>query len=168
MVGPGRFGVAALGIALFFAPARGSATITAPALAVTGVQSTSGERGTVIRVEGEFPFGDIVQTAYGLQIFLRETDEGRSFLCFALDRGVFRGESDAVAGGLDAETVWEMMEAAEPSTSGRVLHIGPSAIELWIAPDFDFERAEVGFFVLYHEEPIISNFVPFWLEGDLP
>lgn len=158
------WGVRALLALLLVAAWPGPASIaspTAPALELSRADATRGRVGVLVRVEGVFPDADLLQQAYELQLFVRETTSGTRFVCVSLPNGVLVGEADALANGLDEESVWEMMEAARPSAEGRVLLLAPGRIEALLPPSFPSGPAEATLFVIYQGDPVFSNPVRF-------
>jgi hypothetical protein len=141
--------------------ADATATLTAPALFLRSVDATTADAGTLVRLEGSFPFGDIVQEPYDLQVFVRKVGPEGRFLWFPIRGTPLRGETPAVAGGLDEGSVWAMMLWAVPSESGRLLHVSEGRIEVQLPRSFGAGPAEAQLFVLYRGTPIFSNSLRF-------
>jgi hypothetical protein len=137
------------------------ASPTAPALALSRADATRGQVGVLVRVEGVFPDADLLQQPYEMQLSVREVARGTRFVCFALSRGVFAGETDAIANGLDEDSVWDMMAAARPIDDGRILQLAPGRIEVLLPASFPSGPAEATLFVIYQGAPVFSNPVLF-------
>ena len=134
-----------------------------PALHISAVDSQSGSKHRLIRLTGTFPYDDLIQQPYPLQVFVREA-EGEKYVCFSVPWGTMMGKHEAFQDGLQVEDVPLIAANAKPDDGGRILHVGPRLIRVQLPKDFPAGPAEATLFVMYRDEPIFSNTVPFEIE----
>jgi hypothetical protein len=141
--------------------AAAPAAITAPALELIRVQAARTGAGVLVRLDGTFPEGDLVQQSLEIQILLRETRTGDYFVRIDLPTGGYEGESDALRDGLDAGDVAAVIAASVPSAAARLLVLAPGRIEVLLPSSFPAGAAEAQLFLIYRGEPLLSNPVGF-------
>lgn len=133
------------------------ATPTSPVLAVGSAKAFRGETGILLEVRGDFPYVDLVQHPYPLQVFVRERTSGTRYVLFSLPDGAGEGDTPVVIGGIDQNNVWEAMWAAQPTAAARLLLLAPDRLEVLLPPSFPDGPAEVQLFVIYQGQPVFSN-----------
>lgn len=153
-------------IALLFiastASFRADATATSPALAIESVEvDYTKEDGVFLRLDGVFPFEDMIDLAYPLQLFVRSKE---TFLCFSVRQGPMGGELKELKdakNGLTDEIVDLIGLFAQPDSEAQILSVSPRRMEVMLSPHFPSGDAEAQLFVLYRGAPIYSNAVQF-------
>lgn len=156
----------ALGLALVGALVLGSearATLTFPALAIEEVTATPGAKGMLVRINGTFPFEDMVQLPYPLQVFIHQ---GERFVCYQLPWGVLAGKDEIFEDGLSEEAVARIAQVAKPDKHAKVVQVSDSQIRVQLPDDFPEGTAEVQLFVMYEGAPIFSNAMVVELEDE--
>jgi hypothetical protein len=144
--------------------ARG--TPTSPALLLTDAETEAGESGTLLRVQGSYPYSDLIHQPYPLQLFVREVQNGTRYVCFSVPWGVMEGESTVFADGLDEAAVAQIGSLSTPSPDGRIVNVSPKHISVHLPADFPPGPAEAQLFVMYQGRPVFSNPLRFVVEGD--
>jgi hypothetical protein len=144
--------------------ARG--TPTSPALLLTDAETEEGESGTMLRVQGSYPYSDLIHQPYPLQLFVREVQNGTRFVCFSVPWGVMEGESAIFADGLDEAEVEQISTLSTPSPDGRIVKVSPQYISVHLPADFPPGPAEAQLFVMYQGLPVFSNPLRFVIEGE--
>lgn len=155
--------VAVVGL-LALAASAAHGTLTSPELVLSRVDSESGAKGTLVRVEGVFPFDDLVQQAYPLQLFIRSLERPDRFVCFSVPWGVMEGGEKAFEDGLDEDETPLIGRAGAPSKDGRILQVSPRHMRVRLPEKFPSGLAEAQLFVMYNGAPVFSNVYPFEIE----
>lgn len=159
-----RLAAALLAVSILgsMAPSRTAATATAPALAIRSVEvDFTKEDGVLLQVEGVFPFEDLIDLPYPLQLFVRVKED---FLCFSVRWGPMGGrlkELKDLKTGLTDEAVDLIGLFAEPDSEAAIMNVGPRRMEVLLPPHFPTGDAEAQLFVMYRGAPIYSNAVEF-------
>jgi len=152
--------VAVVGL-LVWAASAAHGTLTSPELVLSRVDSEAGAKGTLVRVEGVFPFDDLVQQAYPLQLFIRSLERPKRFVCFSVPWGVMEGEDEAFEDGLDEDETPLIGLAGAASQDARILQISPRHMRVRLPEKFPDGAAEAQLFVMYNGSPVFSNVYPF-------
>lgn len=154
-------------ISLSVASVQASATATAPALEIRSVEvDYTKEDGVFVRVDGVFPFEDLIDLPYPLQLFVRVKEQ---FLCFSVRWGPMGGELNELKGlknGLTDEVVDLIGIFAQPDSEAAILNVGPRRMEVLLPPRFPTGDGEAQLFVMYRGAPIYSNAVKFKIDRE--
>jgi hypothetical protein len=159
----GRRGAALLLGASLALAAAAAATPTDPTLALTGATAAAGAAGTaarMLRIEGSFQADDLVQLAYPLQLLVRETTTGTTYVRYDLSSGAVTGSSAALADGLQAGEVNALLGQGTAEPAARVLFLGLGRLDVALPPSFPGGPAEALLFVVDEGETILSNPIP--------
>lgn len=140
------------------------ATITAPSLVVRSAVARFDPDGAILRVEGAFPFAELIQRDYPLQLFVREAGKGTRFVFFSVKWGTRVGDDPIVNKGLDSELAHHVLHLATLTDEARFLSIQPGVIEVQLPPDFPTGIAEAQLNVFYEGLVIFSNPMPFLID----
>ncbi len=141
-----------------------SATITKPTLLIEAATAFSDSDGVIVRVEGTFPYAELIQRGYPMQIFVREGGKGTRFVCLSPSWGLRGGDHPLVKDGLDSKIAWQLRSITNPIDDAHFVSVNPGVIEVQIPADFPTGIAEVQFFVLYKGAIVFSNPMPFVIE----
>lgn len=163
---PGSLGsrLAPLALALLcLLPIGARGTLTSPTLLITSVDSEASVKRTLVRLEGRFPYSDMVQQPYAMNLFIRELEKGEEFVCYAM-WNVFVGKDKMLEDGLDRDDAFALEGIVEPAESGHMLHIGPRHIHVELPEGFKAGPAEAVLWVWYEGEPVFSNAFEFEIE----
>ena len=139
---------------------------TAPPLVIEKAEATRGTTFTWLRLEGTFPSGDLVQQAYPLEILVREVGGTDGFVWFTPPQPARSGH--AFFTGFAPEWIAAVGLAASADAGARVLHFGPSSLELQLGPGFAASEGEAVFVVHYDGVPVFSNPMQFVIEEAAP
>jgi len=142
-----------------------SSTGTDPFLALTGVSVEVGATARVVRLEGDFLTDDLVQLAYPIQILIRETALGASYVRYDTSLGAFTGVAPELLDGLAPEEASALLSQGSPSPDAKIVFLGSGRIELLLPASFPAGGAEVQLFVLETGQVILSNPLPFSVSG---
>jgi len=142
-----------------------SGTGTDPALALTGVSVEVGATACVVRLEGDFLEDDLVQLAYPLQILIRETALGASYVRYDTSLGAFTDVAPELLDGLAPEEALALLGKGSPSPDATIVFLGSGRIELLLPASFPAGGAEVQLFVVDTGQVILSNPLPFSVSG---
>jgi hypothetical protein len=156
-----------LGAGLALAAAA-AATPTDPTLALTAAAAAAGAQGTAVRtlrIEGSFQADDLVQLAWPLQLLVRETTSGTSYVRYDLAGGAVTGTSAALADGLQAGEVPTLLQQGTPAPSARVLFLGLGRLDVALPSGFPGGPAEASLFVVDEGQTILSNAIPLAVEA---
>ena len=151
LLGPVAVGPVAVGVA--------AASQTDPYLALTAgsVQSAAGVR--VIRLEGSFHAGDLIQLEYPLQVLVREKS-GASYVRYDLaDDAVWVGSEPMLTNGLEPYEAEALLSNGSPGVGGRLLLLAEDRMELQLPDSFPSGPAEALLYVMYEGLPVLSNAV---------
>ncbi len=161
---------AGAGLVLLIAGAHPAASVqTQPALALSAVSAAATATATWVRIEGYFPGEDVVQLPLSVHVLVRETTAGTGYVRYDLASGLaFTATERALADGLDAGDVADLLTAGELEPDARVLHLAPGSVELLLPPDVPSGPAEVQLFWLDGGTPVLSNPLAFDVPGDAP
>jgi hypothetical protein len=145
------------------------ATLTAPTLRLAAVEAESGGTGgAMLRVTGDFPYDDLVQGEYPLQLFIRQMGDGTRFICFSFRWGPMEGDHPSVEKGLTPKEALALGEIARPSEDARFLELAPGRMDVQLPADWPAGEAEAQLFVVYVGTPLFSNPIPFVVEEASP
>ena len=152
----GRLVAFALAAAIATSPAAASGT--APPLAIQSAEvAYTKEDGVLLRVKGTFPYADLIDLPYPMQLFVHKKEH---FLCFSVPWGPMGGELKELRDlkeGLTSEVVDLIGILAQPDSEAAVLSVGPRRIEVLLPPDFPTGDIDVQIFVMYLGAPLFSN-----------
>jgi hypothetical protein len=137
-----------------------AATPTDPTLALTTASAATGTLTRTLRVEGAFQAEDLVQLAYPIQLLVRETTTGTSYVRYDLSGGAVTGTSAALADGLQAGEAEALLTQGTSAPSARVLFLGLGRLDVTLPTGFSSGPAEAVLFVLDAGEVILSNPMP--------
>jgi len=157
-----RLALAAATASMLAVAANG--TLTAPELVLSRVDSQSGAKGVLVRVEGVFPFEDLVQQPYPLQLFIRSLEKPKRYVCFSVLWGVMEGDDEIFEDGLDEDETDLVGPLGKRSKEGRFLQVSPNHMRVRLPGGFPSGLAEAQLFVIYQGSPIFSNLFPFEIE----
>lgn len=136
------------------------AAITAPALEVVEVQARRVASGVLVRIDGSFPEGDLIQQRLEIQVLLWTPATG-AFARFDLPVGAFEGTTAVLTNDFLAEEIETLVAASSPSPRPRLLLLAPGRLELLLPASFAAGEARVQLYLVYRGEPILSNPVQF-------
>jgi len=160
-----RIAVLAAAFILLAWPA--ASTPTDPTLAIAEAASHGDGGPRLLRIDGSFQALDLVQLAWPLQILVRETTAGTSYVRYDLVTGPLTGNAPGLADGLDPADVPGLLASGSPSPDGAVVFLGLTRLEVLLPTAFPAGPAEVQLFVVDEGEAVLSNPVPV-LVGDAP
>lgn len=146
---------------------QATASGTSPPLAIQSVEvDYTKEDGTLVRVDGTFPFEDLIDLPYPLQLLVRKKEK---FLCFSVPWGPMGGELEELKDlkdGLTSEVVDLIGIFAQPDSEAKIVSVGPKRMEVLLPPDFPTGDAKAQIFVMYLGAPLFSNPVAFKIKKE--
>ena len=143
-------------LSVWWIPATGSSTPTDPTLAISDASALGKGGPRLLRIEGAFQALDLVQLEWPLQILVRETTTGTTYVRFDVVLGPFSGDASELANGLDPADVPGLLAAGTPA-DGDVVFLGERRLEVLLPVSFPAGPAEVQLFVVDEGDVVLSN-----------
>lgn len=122
-----------------------------------------GEAASLLRLEGNFPSGDLVRLRYPIQILVRDVERG-GFVRLPVPGGAFTGILDDPHAKLDPNLAVELLWSTTPEPDARVVLVGAGVVEVLLPSTFPTTDIEAQVFVVRHYDGetvvVISNPLP--------
>jgi hypothetical protein len=154
----------ALALGLLITGSTATAGETDPTLALYDGRQAPGISGTMLRVEGVFPWNALLQSGYPLELVLWAADGGGDFLRVRLDGEMRRGRAPFVVDGLTPGEAVSLASIGAADGGHRLTYVAEGRIDLLVTGVFAGRPLAAQLVVLDEGTPFVSNVIR--LEAD--
>ncbi|HPG25260.1 MAG: hypothetical protein H6748_06090 [Spirochaetaceae bacterium] len=148
--------IAAAAIRLVLAGPAGAGE-TDPTLVLWRGVAVETPSGTLVRVEGEFPWNALLQSGFPLQLVVWSSEGAADFVRFELDGDAFVGLDPAIVDGLSPIESAAIETAGAAAPAQALDHVGPGRLEARLSAPFVGRALSAQLFVIDGTTPFVSN-----------
>ena len=136
-------------------PAR--AGETSPVLAIYRALATDTASGTLVRIEGTYPWNAVIQSAFPIKLVVWKTVGSADFVRFDLDGTGHRGTDPSLADGLGTNEVVPLLNLGQIDPLHSLTHVGQGYLEVVLGSEFQGVPLGAQLFVVDRGVPFVSN-----------
>lgn len=130
---------------------------TSPVLAIYRAKATDTASGTLVRIEGTFPWNAVIQSAFPIKLVVWKTVGSTEFVRFDLDGSAYRGTNPSLADGLGPNEVVPLLNLGQIDPVQSLTHVDQGYLEVVLGSEFQGAPLGAQLFVVDRGVPFVSN-----------
>ncbi|MBK7951875.1 MAG: hypothetical protein IPK00_24740 [Deltaproteobacteria bacterium] len=133
---------------------------TDPTLLIVRAVASDTPNGTLVRVDGQFPWNALLQSGYPLELVVWRTTGQIEFVAFDLAGAARSGTHGALVDGLSTSEVATFAAQGQPDSGPVLTHVENGRLEAVLDARFAGAPLAAQLYVIDHGTPFVSNPAP--------